>query len=549
MKSIKSKIFVFTLLATLIPSLVLGLLSFHQNDSAIRENLTRELRTLANHANSEIVSWINRNIQEASPSLTNSRFIIEALSNAANPQSEKKIQSSDMLASYLHLLHEKLDTFLLELTVIDTQQEIIASSSNQSFLNKSLLNNLISLDSPQQSFILPPFMNEQFGTVTISIALPILSYENFILGQLVLTYDLESIKPKLEDPVKSSRGEILILDAGGRLLLGNHRTIDQTEQLNASTYQSLVSNPGELLQFQDFSDKQIIGLAQTVGILPVTIIAGREYKDVYAAKIAQRNLFLTLVCVSIFIVTAIAIYLGRSIVMPLQRLINATDQIVKGNLDVPLTTVTQKDELGKLAQMFNHMTEKLRQHQAEILTANEELKLKNQLLEKLCVTDSLTGLYNRSKLDHIISNEISRSHRNKRPFTILMIDIDYFKELNDTLGHIAGDEVLATVSQVLTQSIRSIDFAARYGGDEFVIVLTETTSAEATITAERIRNQISEIFCSVIKKSINVTLSIGIAQSESTDISPTDLITRADSALYIAKKAGRDQARVVGSDI
>ena len=82
--------------------------------------------------------------------------------------------------------------------MIDTQQEIIASSSDQSFLNKSLLNNLIGLDSPQQSFILPPFRNEQFDTVTVSIALPILSYENYILGQLVLTYDLQLIKPKLE---------------------------------------------------------------------------------------------------------------------------------------------------------------------------------------------------------------------------------------------------------------------------------------------------------------------------------------------------------------
>jgi diguanylate cyclase (GGDEF)-like protein len=199
--------------------------------------------------------------------------------------------------------------------------------------------------------------------------------------------------------------------------------------------------------------------------------------------------------------------------------------------------------------MFNQMTEKLRRSQAEILTANEELKLKNQLLERLCVTDSLTGLYNRSKLNQIISDELSRSHRNKRPFAILMIDIDYFKELNDSLGHIAGDEILTTVSRTLTQSIRSIDFAARYGGDEFIIVLTETTAKEATITAERIRTQVFEIFCSVVNKPINVTLSIGIAQSELKDATPTDLITRADNALYEAKKAGRNQARVIGSDI
>lgn len=547
MKSIKSKIFVFALLATLIPSLTLGLLSFRQNDSSIRENLTRELRTLANHASSELISWINRNIHEAAP-LTTSRIMIEALSNAANQQRDEKPQSHDMLNSYLRLVHAKLDKFL-ELTVIDTQQEIIASSSDQSFLNKSLLDNLVSLDTSQQSFILPPVINEQFETVTVSIALPILSYENYILGQLVLTYDLQSIRSKMEDPIKSSRGEILMVNSRGELLLASHGTIDPTARLSSDAYQALANNPGELLQFQDFSHHQVIGLAQKINVLPVIIIAERKYEEVYAERIEQRNFFVILVCASIFIVAAIAIYLGRSIVTPLQSLIDATNQIVKGNLDIPLTSVLRKDELGRLAQMFNHMTEKLRQNRAEILTANEELRMKNQLLEELCVTDSLTGLYNRSKLNQIITDELSRSHRNKRPFAILMIDVDYFKELNDSLGHIAGDEILATVSRTLIQSIRSIDFAARYGGDEFIVVLTETTAKEATITAERIRTQVSEIFCSVVNKSIHVTLSIGIAQSELKDTLPTDLITRADNALYEAKKAGRNQARVVGSDI
>ncbi|MDC8445963.1 MAG: diguanylate cyclase [Nitrosomonas sp.] len=537
----------FALLATLIPSLTLGLLSFRQNDSSIRENLTRELRTLANHASSELISWINRNIHEAAP-LTTSRIMIEALSNAANQQRDEKPQSHDMLNSYLRLVHARLDKFL-ELTVIDTQQEIIASSSDQSFLNKSLLDNLVSLDTSQQSFILPPVINEQFETVTVSIALPILSYENYILGQLVLTYDLQSIRSKMEDPIKSSRGEILMVNSRGELLLASHGTIDPTARLSSDAYQALANNPGELLQFQDFSHHQVIGLAQKINVLPVIIIAERKYEEVYAERIEQRNFFVILVCASIFIVAAIAIYLGRSIVTPLQSLIDATNQIVKGNLDIPLTSVLRKDELGRLAQMFNHMTEKLRQNRAEILTANEELRMKNQLLEELCVTDSLTGLYNRSKLNQIITDELSRSHRNKRPFAILMIDVDYFKELNDSLGHIAGDEILATVSRTLIQSIRSIDFAARYGGDEFIVVLTETTAKEATITAERIRTQVSEIFCSVVNKSIHVTLSIGIAQSELKDTLPTDLITRADNALYEAKKAGRNQARVVGSDI
>ncbi|MCB1934343.1 MAG: diguanylate cyclase [Nitrosomonas sp.] len=546
MKSIKSKIFIFALLATLIPSVILGLLSYRQSEDSIRDNLQRELRTLANHANSELDSWIKQNTLDAN-SLTTSRIMIDVLSDAANLQQTAIAKTPGMLSDYLRSVHEKLDTFL-ELTVIDTNQNIISSSSETSFLKKSFLNRFISLDETQQSYILPPFWNEKFNTIAVSIALPVLSYENYILGQLVLTYDFQIIKQKLVDPIQASRGEILMLDTNGGLLLASHTEIDPMIQLSPTLYKLLLDNPGELYNFKDFSQEQVIGLAQKVKKLPILIVAERKYHEVFAARIAQRNLFLTLVCISIFIVATIALYLGRSIVMPLQRLINATDQIVKGNLDIPITSVKQKDELGKLAQMFNQMTDKLRQSQDETSTANEELKLKNQLLEKLCVTDSLTGLYNRSKLNHIISDELSRSHRNKRPFTVLMIDIDYFKELNDSLGHIAGDEVLTTVSKTLSQSIRTIDFAARYGGDEFIIVLTETTAKEAMITADRIRSQVSGIFCKVINQSIKVTLSIGIAQSELKDTSPIDLINRADNALYKAKQAGRDQAHLVSNN-
>ena len=101
---------------------------------------------------------------------------------------------------------------------------------------------------------------------------------------------------------------------------------------------------------------------------------------------------------------------------------------------------------------------------------SDAMQKKNQLLETLSVTDSLTGLYNRNKLNMIISDQLARYERNKRPFAALMIDVDYFKTLNDNLGHIAGDEVIAAIAKKISQSIRNVDFAARYGGDEFIII-------------------------------------------------------------------------------
>ena len=542
MKSIKSKIIVFALLSTLVPSLVLGLLSFHQNEKLIKANVKRELRILASHASHEIDAWVNQNIHEAN-SLTSAKILIDALSNAVKPQSGQIKNSPEILTHYLRSVHTKLDT-ILELTVIDTQKKVIASSSNlqieKKMPQKEWLGNKIS----QHPVVSPPLLNEQFDTVIIRIAVPIISYDDYILGQLVLTYDLLDIKPALKNSPKSPRGEILLLDSEGDILLASHIDVEHPSSLDTSVFNQLQNNPGNFSTFQIFSENYVLGLAYTTEILPITVVAVKNHRDVYAAWTEQRNLYFILVGISILIVAGIALYLSHSIVTPLQRLIDATAQIVKGNLDIPITVVTQKDEVGKLAQMFNLMTEKLRQSQSKILAANKAMQQKNKLLEKLSITDGLTGLYNRNKLNLIIQDQLSRFQRNKRAFSVLMIDVDYFKELNDELGHVAGDEILATVAKCLMQSIRSIDFAARYGGDEFIIIQTETTVKEAIITAERIRSKVSETHCKAVNKTINVTLSIGIVQSEIQDTTPTTLISRADTALYEAKHAGRNQAYI-----
>jgi diguanylate cyclase (GGDEF)-like protein len=123
-----------------------------------------------------------------------------------------------------------------------------------------------------------------------------------------------------------------------------------------------------------------------------------------------------------------------------------------------------------------------------------------------------------------------------------MLDIDHFKTLNDTYGHVSGDQILTAVAQILLQSVRSIDYAARYGGDEFVIILVETPAGMARKTAERIRFQVENMRYSVDGTKIPITVSIGIVQCQSIDATPTMLLARVDTALYEAKRTGRNRA-------
>src|SRR6266700_5151533 len=211
--------------------------------------------------------------------------------------------------------------------------------------------------------------------------------------------------------------------------------------------------------------------------------------------------------------------MGRSIVTPLNSLIAAADGIARGDLSIQLRG-TPAGEIGHLTRVFNLMTDRLRRSHAEVRAANQTLQEQNQLLEMLAITDSLTDLYNRKKLDDILAEQYARFLRNHRPFAVLMLDLDNFKSINDNYGHVAGDEVLADVAAILRRSVRNIDHVARYGGEEFVVVLVETALDAALDIAERIRSVVEIPRFGVIDKPISVTVSLGVAQSREDDDGP-----------------------------
>jgi len=164
-------------------------------------------------------------------------------------------------------------------------------------------------------------------------------------------------------------------------------------------------------------------------------------------------------------------------------------------------------------------------------------------LEKLSITDQLTGIFNRRKLNESLASEVEKAKRYKRPLALLMIDIDHFKQINDTYGHQVGDYTLTAVSEILTRSIRNSDIAGRYGGEEFMIICPETSEDSAKMMAEKLRLAISEY---TYKHLEGLTISIGVAKLEE-DITTETLISRSDSALYAAKRGGRNQSVIFES--
>jgi len=162
-------------------------------------------------------------------------------------------------------------------------------------------------------------------------------------------------------------------------------------------------------------------------------------------------------------------------------------------------------------------------------------------LERLAVTDGLTGLMNHRKFQERLAEEFLRASRHASAFSLLMGDIDYFKRINDTYGHPAGDAVLKTVAETLAKAARKVDLVTRYGGEEFALLLVQTDVAQAAIFAERIRQAVAELQIVWQGQTITVTISIGIATAAADAADREGLIAAADRALYTAKRGGRNR--------
>ncbi|MDY0269586.1 diguanylate cyclase [Trichloromonas sp.] len=184
--------------------------------------------------------------------------------------------------------------------------------------------------------------------------------------------------------------------------------------------------------------------------------------------------------------------------------------------------------------------------QLKIKTLQDSLKKSNQALMELSNTDPLTHLSNRRYLMKTLEKELQRCERSQKSMALIMVDVDHFKPVNDTYGHQQGDVILKTLADQMKAHLRDYDLAARFGGEEFALVLPETTLSEAEQVAERLRIAISELRIPANHNEIRLTISLGVATYPHPKVRTVDnLILEADRALYNAKEKGRNRVETI----
>src|SRR5207302_2019326 len=473
----------------------------------------------------ELDLWLNERL-DGLRAAASSYVIAE---NLAKIQGREEVQALGRLRDYLNSVRQRLpdDEALL---VIDAGGRVVTSSSGRAggvWLPPDGLNRLRTGD----ALVGDAYWDAALGKAAIVLAVPIRQADGRFLGAFTAKLNLHTVAELLQRLAPDEPRDVYLMTDQGKLIIRPRvSTADlMRTRLPETTTRVLLDREGQPVVYRRAEGREVIGALRRVPRLGWAAVA--ELPQAAALREVSRlwNSTALMIAALLAAVGLMAYVLGLVIVRPLERLTAAAAKVASGDLSVDLP-VGGTGEVGYLTHVFNTLVARLRERESQAE------------LERLSVTDALTGLYNRRYLMGTLATEAQRSRRLRRPFSVLLADADHFKQYNDTQGHPAGDAALVKIADILRKQTRAVDCVARYGGEEFLVVLLETTVATAVLVAERIRARVAaEAF-----EGGRMTMSIGVAECPAHGDTPESLIAGADAALYKAKDGGRDRVVAAG---
>jgi diguanylate cyclase (GGDEF)-like protein len=521
--SIKNRILALAVAATLVPALSTAVLSYRQNRIALSENLNGELRSRGSQAAREVDLWVKERSYDIRV-FTGSFEVTENLERIAQGGGGAAAART-RLTDYLDGVQGRFSDYA-RLEVLNATAQPIASSGDSASVR--LPTEWLARLERGETMIGEPYRADSRATMATTLAAPILTPDGRFLGVLGATLDLDAVARILEGLAPGNSGRVDLVTGKGQLVA---TSAARAPDIDLGTLERLAGGGATAAEYVDGDGTQMVGSLSPVPGLTWAVVTQIPSAAAYAQVVQLRNSALVLVSGLLVAVGLLAYLLGSVIVQPLVRLTAGARAVSAGDLSVDLP-VTGRGEVGYLTQVFNDMVGRLRQ-------SREELDQRNRELERLSLTDPLTGLHNRRYFLEALDREISRSDRNMQAFCVLMIDVDRFKQYNDTYGHLAGDQALKGVGEVLPQATREIDVVARYGGEEFIVLLPECSLENAVRAGERIRTRVAQVNLD----GRTVTISVGVAEFPTHGVAADGVIGAADAALYEAKRMGRDRVR------
>ena len=522
--SIRNKILALAVLATLIPTLATTVVSYGRNRRALSEKVDQELRSTSSETARVLDQWLDERLDDLRVSA--SSYILSENVGRPGAGGNGADRTVTRLRDYLTSARERFPSFET-LLIIDATGHAVASSGGRTGAMSLPLERLNALRTGD-AHVGEPYWDLGLTKGAIVLAVPIRQADGRFLGALSAKITLRAIADTLARLAPAGAGEIYVMTDQARLILTSRASSAELMRTKLSTAmtQPLLDKEGATVTYAlpPPDRRDVVAILRRVPQLRWAAVVQVPREEAFADLARLRNVTISMLIVLLVGVGLAAYGLGVLIARPLEQLSGAAAKMTSGDLSVELPA-GGSGEVGYLTRAFAHLVSRLREREGQTE------------LERLSITDALTGLYNRRHLMGTLANEVQRSRRLRRTFSVLMADVDHFKAYNDTNGHLAGDAALVKVAEILRKATRGVDSVARYGGEEFLVMLLEAPLGTAAIVGERIRARVaSEPF-----DGGKVTMSIGIAEYPSHGDTPEELIASADAAMYQGKSQGRNR--------
>jgi diguanylate cyclase (GGDEF)-like protein len=530
-QSLSGRILFFVVLSTGVTAGTVGWIAVRSTQDFLRGEIDRAFPAALAHTGSRVAAVLD----DAEADLARAAAVIESRCRREGPRSCRSNEAT--LEPTLDALRPRLGA-LDTLAVVNTSGDLLAASGGEAAGLEARLVRGIPIDQSPHEIVPAPHR----GRFQLAMRRPLggagggapWAWLHGWVGS-------ERLASELASEALASEAEILLVDAAGRIVGHPAGARRLGPRINASA----LAHPRTVTEYRSQSGLTMLG--SSLPLAPgLHLVVEAPRKAVYAPVSELLTRVVVIDAAIVLILALLAHQIAGAIAQPIRALSEGARRIAEGDLEIRIDDGAASDEIGLLTRTFNDMIQRLRdtQRNAEAATnalqrRNEELQGANEVLEQLSITDGLTKLHNHRFFQDHLTREIKRVRRTGEPVSMLLIDIDDFKRLNDRLGHAAGDELLKGIARSLNASVRESDFLARYGGEEFVVVAANTHLSGAIHLAEKVRTDVAESSF-VVDESMQVfkiTVSIGVAEYCG---DRKAFFQCADRALYRAKAEGKN---------
>jgi diguanylate cyclase (GGDEF)-like protein len=548
---LQTKLLGVVLLCVVVPVGVIGVHLLRRNQELLRSKVEEGLSNHLLRKESTVQDWMRERVQDATR-WSASFVIYEGFDSLVARRDSADVRD---LKAYLDSLlgHYRVYESLF---IVDFQGQVLAGTREEAL--EPWVAELVRQKDPADVIFSPLRRSEALGRPTLLVLKAIQDpRKNQGLGYFVERIDVRELEALLVAESSESGPAPWLFGPGGEVLV-------RAGKLPPEPGAEPFPLPKEYLEGDADSvvaETSLPGVGSTMFALRTLggpfpgRLAAIVPTDVAFKSVAESRRGLILTGLAAIAVIAILNFVGaRRVLQPILLLSEGAKRVAAGDLDVYLP-VRGSDEIAELTRAFNDMAHRIREGREsletardELSNANEGLRAANRTLETLAITDGLTSLYNHRHFQETFEKELRLCEQAGRPLSLLLIDIDHFKQYNDRWGHQEGDAALRRVAAQIMKGIRSTDMAFRYGGEELAVLLPSCPKTQGAEVAEKLRQAIRANTQRQGRFGERLTVSVGVATYPEDGKVARGLVDMADAALYSAKSAGRDRVVVSGSD-